>query len=140
MRITLLLSAALVAALTFAAQESAVVARNAWVRLPLPSKTETALYVTLENHGAERRSVVGGVSEAAGKIELHEMKMIRSAMYMAPVTEVKIPAKGKVSFTPESYHVMLYGLKSKLFVGDSVTVTLRLDNGSTVPITAMVRK
>jgi copper(I)-binding protein len=140
MRITLLLSAALLAALTWAAQESAVVARNAWVRLPLPSKTETALYVTLENHGAERRSVVGGVSEAAGTIELHEMKMIRSAMYMAPVTEVKIPAKGRVSFTPESYHVMLYGLKSKLTVGDSIMVTLKLDDGSTVPVTATVRK
>ena len=140
MRIAFLLSLPLLATLTSAAQESAVVARNAWVRLPLPSKTETALYVTLENHSDQRRSVVGGVSEAAGQIELHEMKMIRSAMYMAPVTEVKIPAKGKVSFTPESYHVMLYGLKSKLAVGDSVTVTLKLDDGSTVPVTAMVRK
>jgi periplasmic copper chaperone A len=140
MRKTLLLSLALLAALTSPAQDAAVVARNAWVRLPLPSKTETALYVTLENHGDQRRSVVGGVSEAAAKIELHEMKMIRSAMYMAPVTEVKIPAKGKVSFTPESYHVMLYGLKSKLMVGDSITVTLKLDDGGTVPVRATVRK
>ena len=139
MRITLLLSLVQLAAIT-AAQEPVIVARNAWVRLPLPSKTETAMYVTLENHGAQRRSVVGGYSEAAGTIELHEMKMLRSAMYMARVTEVKIPAKGKVSFTPESYHVMLYGLKSRLSVGDSVTVTLKLDDGSTVPITATVRK
>lgn len=140
MRMTLLLSLALLGSLMAPAQEAAIVARNAWVRLPLPSKTETAMYVTLENHGAERRSVVGGVSEAAGTIELHEMKMIRSAMYMAPVTEVKIPAKGKVSFTPESYHIMLYGLKSKLAVGDSITVMLKLDDGGSVPVTATVRK
>jgi copper(I)-binding protein len=140
MRITFLLSLTLLAALATSAQEPVIVGRNAWVRLPLPSKTETAMYVTLENHGAERRSVVGGVSEAASNIELHEMKMIRSAMYMAPVTEVKIPAKGKVSFTPESYHIMLYGLKSKLAVGDSITVMLKLDDGGSVPVTATVRK
>ena len=35
-----------------AAQDAAVVARDAWVRVPLRSKNETALYLVLENHSA----------------------------------------------------------------------------------------
>jgi copper(I)-binding protein len=127
-------------AVCWASAAQDVVARNGWVRLPLPSKNETALYVVLENHGAQKHSVVGGTSDSAAAIELHEMKMLKSAMYMAPVKEVKIPANGKASFTPESYHVMLFGLKSKLAVGDTVNVTLKLDDGSTVPVAATVRK
>jgi len=140
MRIMFLFSAALLAAGTLAAQDAAVVARDAWVRLPLPSKTETALYLTLENHSAQPRAVAGGTSDAAEKIELHEMKMVKMVMSMTPVAEVKIPAKGKRSFNPDGYHIMLFGLKSKLSVGDTVNVTLKLDDGSTVPVTATVRK
>jgi copper(I)-binding protein len=123
-----------------AAEDAAVVARNAWVRLPLPSKNEAALYLTLENHSADGRAVVGGASDAAQTIELHEMTMVKMVMSMHRVSEVKIPAKGRRTFDPDRYHVMLFGLKSKLSVGDTVNATLKLDDGSTVPVTATVRK
>jgi copper(I)-binding protein len=123
-----------------AADDAAVTARDAWVRLPAPSKMDTAMYVTLENHSSQRRAVVAGSSEAAASVELHEMKMDHMVMRMTPVAEVKIPAKGKVSFNPNGLHVMLFGLKTRPVLGDAITVTLKLDDGSTVPVTATVRK
>jgi copper(I)-binding protein len=123
-----------------AADDAAIEARNAWVRLPLPSKTDTAMYVILENHSSQRRAVVSGSSEAAASVELHEMKMDHMVMRMNPVAEVKIPAKGKASFNPDGYHIMLFGIKTRPTVGDSITVTLKLDDGSTVPVTGTVRK
>ena len=57
----------------FRAQDAGVVARDAWVRVPLPSKTETALFAVLENHSAERRAVVSASSDAADKVEMHEI-------------------------------------------------------------------
>ena len=73
-------------------------------------------------------------------MELHEMKMDHMVMRMTPVAEVKIPAKGKASFNPDGLHIMLFGLKTRPVVGDTITVTLKLDDGSTVPVTGTVRK
>jgi copper(I)-binding protein len=122
------------------AQDAAVVARDAWVRLPLPSKTDTVLYAVLENRGAERRAVVSASSDAAGTVEMHEMKMDRAVMRMTQVSEIGIPAKGKTTLNPNGLHLMLFGLKTKLAVGDTLTVTLKLDNGTTVAVKAEVRK
>jgi len=122
------------------AQDAAVTARDAWVRMPLPSKTETALYVVLENHSPQKRAVVAASSDAAAAVEMHEMKMVKALMQMTPVAQVVIPAKGKTSFDPNGLHLMLFGLKTRPAVGDTINVTLKLDDGTTVPVTATVRK
>jgi copper(I)-binding protein len=127
-------------AVSLAAQDAAVTARDAWVRMPLPSKTETALYVVLENHSAQKRAVVAASSDAAASVEMHEMKMVKMLMQMTPVAQVVIPAKGKTSFDPNGLHLMLFGLKARPAVGDMINVTLKLDDGTTVPVTGIVRK
>jgi copper(I)-binding protein len=125
---------------TLFAQDAAVTARDAWVRVPLPSKAETALYMVLENHGAERRAVVAASSDAAAALEMHEMTMVKMVMQMTPVTEIRIPAKGRTSLNSNGLHIMMYGLKTRPAVGDTINVTLKLDDGTTVPVTATVRK
>jgi copper(I)-binding protein len=131
---------AVLSAGVLAAQDPAVIARDAWVRVPAPSKTETALFVVLENHSAQKRKVVSVATDAAAAAEMHEMKMVRMIMSMTPVTEIAIPAKGKTSLNPDGLHIMLFGLKTRPVVGDTISVTLKLDDGSTVPVTATVRK
>jgi copper(I)-binding protein len=123
-----------------AADNAAIVARDGWLRQPPASQTEAAVYVVIENHTAQRRSIVSGSSEIATSVELHEMKMDHAVMHMTPVAKVDIPANGKVSFDPNALHIMLFGLKARPMVGDMVMVTLTLDDGTTVPITATVRK
>ena len=140
-RVTLALCATvLISAVGLLAQDAAVVAHDGWVRLPLPSKSETALFVVLENHSPERRAVVSASSDAAEKVEMHEMKMDHTMMRMTPVSEIGIPAKGKTSLNSNGLHLMLFGLKTRPAVGDTLTVTLKLDNGTSVPVKAEVRK
>lgn len=122
------------------AQEPAVTARDAWVRLPPRLKTDTALYVVLENHSAQKRKVVSVSTDAAQAAEMHEMRMDRMTMVMLPVSEIAIPARGKVTLNPDRLHIMLFGLKSRPTIGDMIQVTLKLDDGSSVPVTAIVRK
>ena len=122
------------------AADNAIVARDGWLRQPPSSSNEAAIYVVIENHTGARRSIVSGTSDVADKIELHEMKMDHMMMRMDPIPKVDIPANGKVTFDPSSLHIMLFGLKKKLVVGDMVTVNLMLDDGTTVPVTAVVRK
>ena len=122
------------------AQTADVIARDAWVRVPLPSKSETALYLVLENHSAQRRAVVSASSDSAAAAEMHQMTMVRMTMVMTPVNQVVIPAKGKTSFNPNGLHIMLYGLKTRPAPGDKINITLKLDDGTTVPVEADVRK
>jgi periplasmic copper chaperone A len=122
------------------AQTSDIIARNAWARVPLPSKTEMALYVVVENHTSQRRAIVSVSCDSAAAAELHQMQMVRMTMVMTPVSQVNLPAKGKATFDPNGYHIMLYGLKTRPSPGDTIKVTLKLDDGTTVPVEATVRK
>lgn len=71
---------------------------------------------------------------------MHQMRMERMTMVMTPIAEVVIPAKGKTSFNPNSLHIMLFGLKSRPAIGDVISVMLKLDDGSSLPVMATVRK
>jgi periplasmic copper chaperone A len=137
--------------LAFAADNPNVVAKDAWVRMVAPSRTDTAAYMVIENKSASARSVVSVSSPDVTKIEMHEMKMTSPAkaeegkaaggsmMTMMPVTRIDIPAKGRATLAPNGLHLMLFGLKSKLTEGGKMSITLKLDDGSTVPVTASVR-
>jgi periplasmic copper chaperone A len=122
------------------AQNADVVAHDAWARLPPKSKTDTALFMVVENHSAQPKTIVGASSEDAASAELHQMTMTKMIMVMMPVSHISIPARGKTSFDPNGFHVMLFGLKTRPALGDKLHVTLKLDDGTTVPVEAIVKK
>jgi periplasmic copper chaperone A len=142
-------------ALPLACQNSEVKARDAWVRVPSPSKAQTALYMVLENRGSRPISVIGASSPAADKVEMHQMTMIhtdhnagqmhmaagagQTMMVMGPVRIIAIPSKGATALAPGGLHMMLFGLKTKLAAGDRISILLKLDNGTTLPVSATVR-
>src|SRR5271169_2935870 len=95
------------------AQNADVVARDAWARMPLKSKMDTALYMVVENHTAQSRTIVSVSTDDAASAELHQMTMTKMMMVMTPVSQVSIPAKGKTSFDPNNFHVMLFALKTR---------------------------
>lgn len=123
-----------------AADDAAFVAHDAWLRQPPASQSEAAVYVVIENHTDQRRSIVSGAADIAEKVELHQMTMNHMMMQMTPVPRVDLPAKGKATFESNGLHVMLFGLKKRPMVGDTVIVNLTLDDGTVVPVTATVRK
>jgi copper(I)-binding protein len=122
------------------AQTPDVTARDGWARAPLPSKTEMALYVIVENHSTQKRTIVSVSSDAAAAAEMHQMQMVKMTMVMTPISQVNIPARGKTSFNPDGLHIMLYGLKTRPAPGDTINATLKLDDGTMVPFHATVRK
>jgi len=162
--VVLFLSAAL------SAQTSGVNAQDAWARVPVPSKMETAVYMMLENHGSQSRSVVSVSSDAADKVEMHQTKTMKSGaqssgdgkpmgggmsksmdkttsessnqtmMAMTPVSKIEIPANGKTMLEPNGFHLMMFGLKTRPAAGDKLNLTLKLDDGTSVPVVATVRK
>ena len=138
------MAAALMAVATFTsplqAQGAKVTANDAWVREATGARKVTGAFLVLENTGTALRSVVSGTADVAEKLELHEMVRDGTMMKMSPVKSIEIPAGGKTELKPGGLHLMLFGLKRPLAAGDSIHVTLTLDDGSTVMVMAGVRK
>jgi len=121
------------------AQASTVTAKDAWVREAPAGRKATAIFLTALNAGGAARTIVSGVSDVSDTLELHEMKRDGGMMRMSPVTSIAVPANGQAELRPGGLHLMLFGLKKPLAAGDSVHVTLTLDNGARVSFTAPVR-
>jgi copper(I)-binding protein len=57
-------------------------------------------------------------------------------MHMRPVPEgVTVPSKGKLVFSPDSYHLMFMGLKGPLKEGDTVAGSLTFKHAGKVEVT-----
>lgn len=125
---------------TLHAQGAIVSAHDAWVREAPAGRKVTAVFVIVENKGTVPRRIVSGVTDVADTLELHEMKQVGTAMQMLPVKAIDLPAGGKAELKPGGLHLMLFGLKRPLAPGDTVKLTLTLDDGTKVPVTADVRK
>ena len=132
--------AAAISGIGLLGQGPPVVARDAWVRQPLEGRDVTAAFLVVENHGAAARAIVGASSAGADKLELHEMKLDNGMMRMSPVDRIEIPAGGRVELKPGGFHIMIFGLKKPLVPGTSMPITLKLDDGTTIPLGADVRK
>jgi len=130
MRIPSLVLAAGVAGLLMSGAALAQVdVSNAWVRGTVPAQTASGAFMTLHAHEAAK---LVGVSSPAGTAELHEMAMDGNVMRMRAVQSIDLPKMQNVDLKPGGYHVMLTGLKGQLKAGDTVPITLRIEQGGKV--------
>jgi periplasmic copper chaperone A len=128
------------ASLCFSAQ-AAVTATDAWVRGTVPAQRTTGAFVTLQS--TEDARLVGVASPIAKSAEIHESAMASGTMRMKAVDFVALPAGKRVELKPGGYHVMLLGVVKPLGAGDSVPLTLTLEDPSgkrsTLDVEAAVR-
>ncbi|MCX9155403.1 copper chaperone PCu(A)C [Niveibacterium sp. 24ML] len=98
---------------------------GAWVRGTTPSQKATGAFMKLT--AASRASLVGAASPVAGKVEVHEMKLLADNMKMSPVQKLALPAGKTVELKPGGYHVMLMDLRQQVKAGDIVPLTLEIE-------------
>jgi copper(I)-binding protein len=113
---------------------------GAWVRESVPGRPNTAAYAVVENPGAKEVVLVSATSDAAAKVELHEMIRTGDMMKMQQVKEIKVPAAGKVELKPGGLHVMLFDLKKPLKEGEEISLTFTTGTGATIKVPATVKK
>lgn len=135
----LLFAAAATAPRTAMAQAATVTAKDVWVREAPAGRPTTAVFLVLTNNGPAARHVVSGATAAADTLELHEMKRDGNMMQMSPVSRITIPAGGDVTLRPGGLHLMLFGLRKPLVAGDTIRVSLTLDDGTKLEVPAEVR-
>lgn len=97
-------------------------------------------YLILRNSGDQDVSIVEADSAAFDAVEIHEMVAgDDDTMRMRPVPELQVPAGGRVDLQPGGLHLMLFGARQPLAQGDTVTVVLRLADGSALDVELVQR-
>jgi copper(I)-binding protein len=90
-------------------------------------------YLTVENKGSVPDRLIGGSSEVAGRVEVHEMATTNGVMTMRPLNGGLVIAPGAtVKFAPGGYHLMMFDLKTQLKQGEKIAVTLEFEKAGKV--------
>lgn len=143
MRKTLLLFLSIPLFLTGCASSGDVVAQDLWVKSSEMSTRGgmTAVYGTLTNNSSQDVVLVGGATEIAGAVEVHEMSMIGGEMMMQEIDGgLVIPAGKSIVLEPGGNHLMLMMLTDDLEAGEEISVTFDFDGAEDLTIDGIVAK
>lgn len=117
-----------------------IMAHHAYARATPPTAVTSAVFGEFMNRGDKERYIVSATTDAAGKVELHDVIKEGEVMKMRQVDRITIPAKGKVELKPGSLHIMLFELKAPLAEDQEIDVQLTFANGEKHTFTAPVKK
>jgi copper(I)-binding protein len=106
-------------------------ASHAWIRV-LPGDLPAGAYVTLENDNDRPVALSSASSPAYAEVMLHRSSSEGGMSRMTMVDELPVPAHGKAVLAPAGYHLMLMKATSPVKPGDTVQLTLKFSDGSTL--------
>ena len=142
---TALIAAALFALCTIAPAQAADVTAGSlkisapWARATPNGASVGGAYMTITNTGATADRLVGGSTEIASRLEVHEMSMDNGVMKMRPVAGgIEIAPGQTVKLDPSGYHIMFFGLKQPLKQGEHVKATLDFAKAGKVDVDFVV--
>jgi periplasmic copper chaperone A len=112
---------------------------NPWARATPKGASVGGGYMTINNKGTETDRLLGGTSPVAAKLEVHQMSMSNGVMTMRPVPGgLEIKPGQTVVLDPDSFHVMIMGLKQQLTPGEHVKATLDFAKAGNVEVEYVV--
>lgn len=112
-----------------------------WVRATVLQQKVTGGYMQITSDRDAR--LVEARSPLVDSIEIHEMKMEGDVMQMRAIDGLDLPAGKRVELKPNGYHLMLFKLKKIIKDGESVPLTLVVEDKdkkrSEVQVTAIAK-
>lgn len=100
-----------------------------------------AVFMRLANQGKKADRFVGGQTEVAQAVEIHEVVMEGDVANMRMLSAgLEIPPRGQVLLEPGGYHVMLVHLNRDLVAGDKFTLHLHFEKSAAITVEAEVRE
>ncbi len=122
------------------AQAEGIAIHDPWLRQPPPSAQVSAGYLQIDNPGDEADRLVSVETDAAERVEIHEMDEVDGVMRMREVEGgLEIPAGGQVALQPGGYHLMLMGAREGLEAGQQVDAVLVFERAGRVEVAFDVR-
>jgi copper(I)-binding protein len=112
-----------------------MVVTQAWSRATPGGSRVAGGYLMIENRGETPDRLLSGSTEAAKKLEIHEMEVNDGVMTMRPVEGGLTIEPGRIiKFAPGGLHLMLVGLSTPLKQGDQVPVSLKFEKAGEITV------
>ena len=109
---------------------------QAWCRATPGGAKIGGGYLTIENKGAAPDRLIGGSTDVASNVQVHEMAVNNGVMTMRALDKGLAIEPGKtVKLAPGGLHLMLLDLKGPLKQGDKLSVTLEFEKAGKVKLT-----
>jgi uncharacterized protein YcnI/copper(I)-binding protein len=110
-----------------------------WTRATPGGAKVAGGYLKVTNNGAAADTLIGGTSDIAGRVEVHEMTMSGGVMRMRPLNDgLEIKPGQTVELTSGGYHLMFMDLKRQLKQGETVKAALQFEKAGKVDVTFSV--
>ena len=122
------LIASLAAGLFATSALAQVTVTDPWVRATVPAAKSAGAFMHLQS--ATNARLVGVSTPVAGRAEIHEMAMENNTMRMRAVDGIDLPAGKPVHLASGGYHLMFFELKRQLKEGETVPVTLTVQDAA----------
>ncbi|MBS1838549.1 MAG: copper chaperone PCu(A)C [Actinobacteria bacterium] len=97
--------------------------------------TDTAAYLTIENHGAADR-LVGVTSPDGARVTMHRTDTSGGASTMVSADSLDVPARSSLRLDPGGSHLMVEGLPAAIRAGDRVRLHLTFEHAPPVDVVA----
>lgn len=101
---------------------------DAWVRATVAGQQATGAFMTVT--ASSDSKLLSVQTPVAKVVQIHESTMKNDVMSMHPVEFVALPAGTAVTLNPHGYHVMLIDLVGQVKEGDTVPLTLTVENAN----------
>jgi len=113
---------------------------KAWSRATPAAAPVGAGYLALTNRGPEADRLIGGSTEVAARVEVHEMSMDNGVMKMRELPGgLEVKPGATVELKPGGYHLMLVGLKRPLKEGEHFKALLDFAKGGKAEVEFVVQ-
>ncbi len=109
---------------------------NGWARASVEGMTNSAAYGLVVNMTGAEDALIGGSTEAAEAVEIHEMVMAAGdVMQMRPIEGgIVVPNSSFATLQPGGLHIMLINLTQPLVAGEMLDLTLTFREAGDVSI------
>jgi periplasmic copper chaperone A len=101
-----------------------IVIGDAWTRPTAAGMPMGVAYFTITNGTGIDDALISASTPVAARVEMHETSIEDGMARMRPLTEVHVPAGGRVAVAPGGIHLMLVDLVQPLVAGSRVPLTL----------------
>lgn len=113
--------------------------KDGYIRETPPNVVNSAAFMTLKNTSDKDVIVVNAISSISKKVELHTHDMKNGVMKMYKIPQIRIKANSQIILKPGGLHVMFIGLHKPLKVGERVTFSFELSDGTKQKVTLPIK-
>jgi copper(I)-binding protein len=112
-----------------------IVIETPWSRATPKGSPVGAGYLVIRNTGSTPDKLLGGSSDGAKDVQVHEMSMDGGVMKMRQLAAgLDVPPGATVELKPGGYHLMLMNLTKPLEKGQTLKIMLTFEHAGKVPV------